>query len=260
MNLKEFFTGYKGKDMPSELKEFNWGAFLLTFVWGIKHKAWITLLGIPLIWFQLPFGINWILYTVLQFYSGFKGNMWAYQVDWWMTPKDFRKYQARWAISAVVLNIFIPVVLLAIAGRFIQKDLNNPANFISNTQCSVAYSKLNKEFHKISLNSTVSSADMARSFAKNFKNARAEGENVNFSVKHEGKNVEVYTITFNMYDNASDCKISTQNCSITSSFILPDEINFPAHCQFYFDKDKNFVPDESTQKVLDKGVNIFNYL
>ena len=52
MNWKEFLTGYKGKNIPKELNEFNWGAFLLTFIWGIKHKAWITLLAIPLIYFQ----------------------------------------------------------------------------------------------------------------------------------------------------------------------------------------------------------------
>ena len=32
-SLKEFLTGYKGKDMPKELKDFNWGAFLLTFIY-----------------------------------------------------------------------------------------------------------------------------------------------------------------------------------------------------------------------------------
>ena len=47
MSWKEFFTGYKGKDLPPELKDFNWGALLLTFIWGIKHRAWITLLAIP---------------------------------------------------------------------------------------------------------------------------------------------------------------------------------------------------------------------
>ncbi len=260
MDWKEFLTGYKGKDMPSELKEFNWGAFLLTPIWGIKHKALITLLGIPLIWFQLPLGLNWILYTILQFYAGFKGNMWAYQVDWWMTPKDFRKYQAQWAIVAVLLNILIPVILLGIAGRFIQKDLDNPAKFITNTQCSIAYSKLNKGFKKVSLNSTTSSTDIAKSFARNFKNAVPYDENVHFSVKHDGKNVEIYMITFSMYNNASNCNVKDKNCTISSSFILPPEINFTNHCEFYFDKDKNIVPDESTQEALKKGANIFKYL
>ncbi len=260
MNLKEFLSGYKGKDMPSELKEFNWGAFLLTFIWGIKHKAWITLLGIPLIWFQLPLGLNWILYTILQLYAGFNGNMWAYQVDWWSTPNDFRKIQARWAIAAILLNVLIPVILLGIAGRFIQKDLDNPANFITNTQCSIAYGKLNKGFKKVSLNSTISSSDIAKNFAKNFKNAVPYDEKVHFSVKQNGKNVEIYSISFNLYDNAGNCNLSSRNCTISSSFIMPDEINFTNHCEFYFDKDKHIVPDESTQKALEKGSNIFKYL
>lgn len=260
MNWKEFLTGYKGKNIPAELKEFNWGAFLLTFIWGIKHRAWITLLAIPLIWFQLPFGLNWILYTILQFYCGFKGNMWAYQNDWWMTPRDFRRNQAYWAIAAISLNILIPIVLLGTAIRFVQSSPDNPANFIKNAQCSVAESKLKKGFRKVTLNSTTTDNELAQSFARNFKNATANSTSVNFSLKSEGKNVDVYHITFTQLDKSSSCDISKKNCIIDSSFILPEEISFSNHCSFYFDYNKNFEPDEETQKALQKGFNIFKYL
>ena len=33
-------------ELPNELKDFNWAAFLLTFIWGFKYKAWITFLGL----------------------------------------------------------------------------------------------------------------------------------------------------------------------------------------------------------------------
>ena len=139
MNWKEILTGYKGKDIPKELNEFNWGAFLLTFIWGIPHKAWITLLAIPFIWIQLPLGLNWLLFTILQIYSGFKGNMWAYQNDWWMTYKDFRKKQATWAVIAITINICIPIIIMSTLVRFVHKSPDNPENFIKNAQCSVAY-------------------------------------------------------------------------------------------------------------------------
>lgn len=259
MNWKEFLTGYKGKNIPKELNEFNWGAFILTFIWGIKHKAWITLLAIPLIYFQLPFGLNWLLLTGLQFYCGFKGNMWAYQVDWWMTPKDFRQTQMRWGIVAVLLNISIPLIALIIAGRFVQKDSENPVNFIGNTQCSVAYSKL-KKFNKISLNSSMTGVDLANNFAKQFKNATADGSRVNFSVKTDGgKRVDTYYIDFSMQQSEL-CNILQRNCTISSTFILPVEMNIPNHCEFYFDMNKNIEPDEETAKRLKKGSNIFKYL
>lgn len=259
MNWKEFLTGYKGKDIPKELNEFNWGAFILTFIWGVKHKAWITLLAIPLIYFQLPLGLNWILLIVLQFYCGFRGNMWAYQVDWWMSPKDFRQNQMRWGAIAIILNISIPLFALIIAGRFVQKSPNNPVDFIGNTQCSVAYSKL-KKFNKISLNSTMTDSEIAANFAKQFKNASNDGSRLNFTVKADsGKKIETYYIDFDTQPNQM-CNILQQNCTITSTFILPAEMNIPNHCVFFFDMDKNIEPDEQTAKNLKKGANIFKYL
>ena len=77
-------------DIPSELKDFNWAAFLLTFIWGFKYNAWITFLAIPLIIFQMPLGFNWFLLAILQLYCGFKGNEWAYKKNYWMKSKDFR--------------------------------------------------------------------------------------------------------------------------------------------------------------------------
>ncbi len=260
MNLKEFITGYKGKDMPKELKDFNWGACLLTFIWGIKHRAWITLLAIPLIIYQLPLGLNWILYTILQIYCGIKGNMWAYQVDWWMSPKDFRKNQAIWGATAIGINILVPIILLTIAVRFAQKSPENPAEFIKNTQCTVAYNKLKKEFNNISLNSSTTSQEIATSFAQKFPNATSSGSDVHFSIKSDGKNVDTYYINFDRPSNDVFCNILQKNCTITSSFILPPEINFSTHCKFYFDLEKNIEPDDETAKSLNKGFNIFKYL
>lgn len=260
MSVKEFFTGYKGKNIPKELNEFNWGAFLLTFFWGIPNKAWITLLAIPLIWFQLPFGLNWILFTILQFYCGFKGNMWAYQNDWWMAPKDFRKKQAAWGLFAITINILFPIVILMTIVRFAQKSPDNPVDFIKNTQCVAAYSKLKKEFYKVNINNTTTEIQIAEDFAKHFKDVNVDGSSVNFKIKSNGQNVDIYHITFNKYSPEKSCNLLEKNCVITSSFIIPAEISFSNHCQFYFDNNKNFEPDEETKKSLDKGYNIFKYL
>lgn len=56
------------------------------------------------------------------------------------------------------------------------------------------------------------------------------------------------------------CNILQKNCTIRSSFILPPEISFSTHCQFYFDFDRKLEPDEDTAKALEKGMNIFKYL
>lgn len=259
MNWKEFLTGYRGKDLPDELKGFNWGAFLLTFVWGIKHRAWITLLGIPLLVVQLPMGLNLILFTVLQFYCGFKGNMWAYQQDWWMSVKDFRMTQIRWAAAAICLNIIIPVILLTLTLQFIKKSPDNPKNFILNTQCAIANSNLKYGMKNVSINSSVTSNDIAANFGKQFKNTVVNEDNVEFFVKKYNQKIDIYYITF-IKDSKKPCKFETKNCIINSGFILPDEISIDSHCQFYFNDKREFIPDNITKKVLKKGYNFFKYL
>ena len=98
------------KNMPEELQDFNWAAFLLTFIWGLKFKAWITLLAIPLLLIQLPFGLNWLLLIILQLYCGANGNKWAYRQEYWKKPKDFRITQMKWAAVALGFYIIVPVL------------------------------------------------------------------------------------------------------------------------------------------------------
>lgn len=259
MNIKQFITGYKGKDIPKELKEFNWGAFLLTFIWGVKYKAWITLLAIPLIWFQLPLGINWLLYTILQFYCGIKGNEWAYQEEWWKKPQDFRKTQAKWAICAIALNIIIPFAVLSIAARFINKSQDNPAEFIQNALCVVSYNKLKSGLKRVQLTTTTTEAEVANQFAQNFNNATDENNYVKFLVKSSGKEIEAYNIKFHK-KNDEICDITKQNCAAQSSYIMPTDVMSFGECNFYFNNRKEVEPSKPTKEAIDKGFNIFKYL
>ena len=109
-------------DIPSELKDFNWAAFLLTFIWGFKYNAWITFLAIPLIIFQMPLGFNWFLLAILQLYCGFKGNEWAYKKNYWMKSKDFRISQMKWAVFALAIYILIPLIIINVSGKFFKKS------------------------------------------------------------------------------------------------------------------------------------------
>ena len=106
------------QNLPNEIKGFNWAAFLLTFIWGIPHKVWITLVAIPLIWFQLPFGFNWLLLLVFQLYCGIRGNDWAYSANNYKSGYEFRLSQIKWTIFAVLLNIALPFIFLLIVFVF----------------------------------------------------------------------------------------------------------------------------------------------
>ncbi|KRN99291.1 hypothetical protein [Companilactobacillus kimchiensis] len=94
-----------GKQVPAEIKGWNWGAFMYNIFWGIGNKTYLPLLClIPL------FNIVWI------FVVGFKGNTWAWQKGDYKDVETFKAVQATWnragliqfiiAIVCVVLYIF----------------------------------------------------------------------------------------------------------------------------------------------------------
>lgn len=248
------------KTLPTELRAFNWGAFLLTFVWGIKFKAWWTLLVIPLIWFQLPLGFNWILFGALQIFFGFKGNEWAYQVDWWKKPKDFQATQIKWAMAGVAINIIVPLIILGIGLRFVQKSPDNVSNFIENTQCAISYNKIQKGLPEITQLTSSSSGELAKQFAAQYKDTKLDGTTVIFSIKDGSKSYQLYGITFSKLGYNTPCDLKLENCIITSSYVVPQGLFETRECTFFFDTQGNVKPNTQTQKAVEMGYNIFKYL
>lgn len=256
MDIIKILTADKGKDIPTELDEFNWGAFLLTFIWGIRFRVWITLLAIPLILFQMPLKLNWLLYIILQFYCGFYGNKLAYQTQYNKTAKEFRKQQEKWSITAITLYILLPVIFMNMFVTFVKKSPDNLEDFINNTQCKIAYKNLNKGLSNTYSANT--SEELAQNFAKNFKNAHSEGQNVIFSSKKS--KLKNYVLSFNIYPELDKCSFEQKNCTISVVYLTPIEASVPVRCTFYTDKYKNITPDKKTFENLKKGYNIFKYL
>ncbi|HEX7364133.1 MAG TPA: serine/threonine protein kinase, partial [Dehalococcoidia bacterium] len=72
-----FLTG----DVPTEIKEWNWGAFFLTWIWGIGNRVWLAFIALaPLPFVGLAMGIL----------LGIKGNEWAWQCQKWDSVEQFR--------------------------------------------------------------------------------------------------------------------------------------------------------------------------
>ena len=90
--------------VPEEVKGWNWGAFVLTWIWGICNSVWIALLCfIPL------FGLVW------AFVLGVKGNEWAWRNKKWDSIEHFKSTQRNWSIAGIVLfAISIVVGCLAV--------------------------------------------------------------------------------------------------------------------------------------------------
>ena len=87
-------TSGQGKSavVPMELDRWNWGAFLLNWIWGIGNDTYIALLMF------VP-GVN----IVMLFVLGFKGNRWAWRNKRWIDVDHFKRVQRKWAIWGVIL-------------------------------------------------------------------------------------------------------------------------------------------------------------
>ncbi|TCI11477.1 hypothetical protein EZM97_20670 [Dyella soli] len=83
--------------VPAEIDRWNWGAFLLTWIWGIGNSTFIAfLMFVPL--------VNLVMWFVL----GVKGSAWAWQNKHWESVEDFKVAQRKWAMwGAVVPVLFV---------------------------------------------------------------------------------------------------------------------------------------------------------
>ena len=88
-------------------KEFNWGAFFGTWIWGLFNKSYKTL-WMLLLWFT-PWGFWYALIC------GFKGNEWAAKNRDWPSLEDFKKSQETQTIVFVILSVLIiPIIYFLI--------------------------------------------------------------------------------------------------------------------------------------------------
>jgi len=81
-----------GGELPPEIRGWNWGAFLLTFIWGLGNRVWISLLV-----FVPVLNIFWFIVL------GLKGNEWAWKAKPWPSVADFKAAQKKWAIAGLVV-------------------------------------------------------------------------------------------------------------------------------------------------------------
>ena len=80
------------KPIPPEIDRWNWGAFLLNWIWGVGNNTFIALLTlIPIVGF------------VMLFVLGAKGSRWAWRNGRWDSVEHFKRVQRLWAIWGVII-------------------------------------------------------------------------------------------------------------------------------------------------------------
>lgn len=112
--------------IPQEIRGWNWGAFLLNWIWGVSNSVWIALLAL------IPY-VGFVMSIVL----GVKGNKWAWQRKKWDSVEHFKRTQRTWAKWGLVLGI---IMLIAI---FVAVVIPNVGRFIGRGESEAAETELN---------------------------------------------------------------------------------------------------------------------
>ena len=106
--------------VPDGIKRWNWGAFLIPWIWAIGNKVWIGLLALVaaaglmtenvLSWNDIVLPCEGVLavlflltWLVLAIVLGIKGNAWAWQSRKWRSVESFRRAQRIWAYVGLVV-------------------------------------------------------------------------------------------------------------------------------------------------------------
>lgn len=88
-----------------DIQGWNWGAFWLTWIWGIGNRSWLTF------WALIPyFNVIWM------FVCGFKGNEWAWKNKNWVSVEEFQRVQKKWAtIGNIIVAIIIVLTIILLS-------------------------------------------------------------------------------------------------------------------------------------------------
>lgn len=105
------------------LTKWNWGAFMMSILFGFGNKAYLTLLCF------VPF-----LNMVWIFISGFKGEEWSWNSGCYDEQKSFRAAMDSWnragfvsfiiALIAIVFSIIFSSVIIAMISTLSQSSYN----------------------------------------------------------------------------------------------------------------------------------------
>lgn len=124
------------KEIPEEIKHFNWGAFCLTWIWGLFNKTYIALFFVLFNILSLVMckvkpienyfkyddlsslaiiGIFSVISFVFQIWLGINGNELAWKNKKWKDIKQFNNTQRKWAkVGAIIYFLGLVFTLLPI--------------------------------------------------------------------------------------------------------------------------------------------------
>jgi len=101
-------------EIQDGLRKWNWGAFWLTWIWGIGHNSYIALLAL------LP-----IANFIMPFYLGARGNELAWRNRYWNDLNELHSSQRKWAAAGFIFAGVIALILAVRVAGAIRTDRIN---------------------------------------------------------------------------------------------------------------------------------------
>lgn len=95
--------------VPPEIDRWNWGAFFLSWIWGLGNRVYISLLSL------IP-----IVGVVMAFVLGAKGSEWAWRNKTWPSIDRFKTVQRQWTVAGLI--VWGGLILLGIAGVLLSPE------------------------------------------------------------------------------------------------------------------------------------------
>ncbi|WGV28646.1 serine/threonine protein kinase [Halotia branconii] len=86
--------------IPDEIQGWNWGAFLLPWLWLWTNQVWLGL-------FCFVPQIGWVMAIAM----GAKGNEWAWKSRQWRSIEQFKAHQRGWAIAGMLIGAPISIMM-----------------------------------------------------------------------------------------------------------------------------------------------------
>ena len=89
--------------LPEQYNKFNWGAFCLSWIWGIGNKTYIAFVSLALAFIPFVGGLCSLAFSI---WLGIKGNQLAWKNKNWKSLEHFNSVQRLWAvIGAIVFGV-----------------------------------------------------------------------------------------------------------------------------------------------------------
>ena len=247
-------------EIEQELNHFNWGAFMLSFIWGIGNKNFIPCIPV-LILFFMPFLLADVIALFYCIWIGKNANKWAWENCQWKNIEHFRKVQKKWAIAGICVISFFAVIfpILLTAGIFALGKSNLGKSNLETTIDFLNCKRGVRIFKETLLQVNPTSNNFYQDFANIINNK--ENTKVQLYDNHYILTITTAQDKQNNVDmdiiNNPPCSISKGNCYMEVK--MRDEQNNT--CRYYYDNNGKTARSKKTDAFINrikKGKNIIS--